>query len=48
MLHETRALTVEKLWSFQDLSQSLGMFSATINAAKSNQNLPKSAQRQLG
>ena len=44
MLHVTRALTVEKLWSFQDLSQSSGMFLATINAAKSTQiypNLPK-------
>jgi Txe/YoeB family toxin of Txe-Axe toxin-antitoxin module len=40
---------VQKLWGFKDFSQTLGMLSATANAAKSAQNcqnLLKSAQRQ--
>jgi hypothetical protein len=48
-LHVTFGLTVEKLWGFEDFSPSLGMLSATVNAAKSAQNcqnLPKFAHRQ--
>jgi hypothetical protein len=32
---------VQKLWGYKDFSQTLGMLSATINAAKSAQNCPK-------
>jgi hypothetical protein len=31
---------VEKLWSFEDFSPSVGMLSATVNAGKSAQNCP--------
>jgi hypothetical protein len=36
-LYVTFGLTVEKLWGFEDFSPSLGMLSATVNAAKSAQ-----------
>jgi hypothetical protein len=35
---------VQKLQGFKDFSPSLGMLSATANAAKSAQNLPKFAK----
>jgi hypothetical protein len=40
-LHVTFGLTVEKLWGFEDISPSLGMLSATVNAGKFAQNCPK-------
>jgi hypothetical protein len=43
-LHVTFGLTVEKLWGFEDFSPSSGMLSATVNAGKSAQNLPKTAK----
>jgi hypothetical protein len=40
-LHVIFGLTVEKLWSFEDFSPSLGMLLATVNAGKSAQICPK-------
>jgi hypothetical protein len=40
-LHVTFGLTVEKIWGFEDFSPSLGMLSATVNAANSAQICPK-------
>jgi hypothetical protein len=45
--HVTFGFMVEKLWSFEDFSPSLGMLSTTMNAGKSAQHclaLPKTAK----
>jgi hypothetical protein len=41
MLHVTVGLMVQKLWGFKDFSLALGRLSATVNAANSAQNCPK-------